>query len=207
MRLGVLADAFEFVDALKQLGESLPMDLTAEGALAWVEGLPPALEQHPSMEGMKEQLFPSLVKKIEEYEEAGKWKEARVAAGALAGLLGPVADMLNLSEGYTKLRDDVLNLPLCVFRELLASDALQLQSENETYLLLFEWVHGSPHVGGSWRERNHKFSGLVRLLRFHHMTLDFVANVVCGCSLMRQSGLFPSIEARAPCVLTWPPPR
>ena len=35
---------------------------------------------------------------------------------------------------------------LFVFKRLLKSEALQLQSKNETYELLLAWVHHSPHV-------------------------------------------------------------
>lgn len=38
---------------------------------------------------------------------------------------------------------------------------------------------------------------LAPLLRYHHMTSDFLANVVCSCPLMAQSGLLPSVLASA----------
>lgn len=48
-----------------------------------------------------------------------------------------------LVEGTMPLREEVKQLPLCVFKGLLASDALQLQVENEAYALLIAWMHQS----------------------------------------------------------------
>lgn len=85
-------------------------------------------------------------------------------------------------------RTDVKELPLKVFKQLLESEALQLQLENDIYVLLLSWLYQSPHVTDD-AQRLAFFNELAPLLRYHHMTANFLANVVCECALMKESGL------------------
>jgi hypothetical protein len=55
----------------------------------------------------------------------------------------------------------------------LRSENLQLASENDTCALVGGWLESQPKS-----ERKTAFSRLVRCLRFHHMSGDFLANVV-----------------------------
>jgi hypothetical protein len=64
-------------------------------------------------------------------------------------------------------------LPLPVLALALRSEDLQLYSENDTYALVGGWVGSQPES-----ERKSAFDRLVRCLRFHHMSGDFLANVV-----------------------------
>lgn len=93
------------------------------------------------------------------------------------------------------LHDIVKQLSLGVFKRLLASDALQLQLENEVYALLQAWLRQSPLA--QRKRRGKFFKELAPLLRFHHMIADFVANMVCACSLMEESRLLPSVVRSA----------
>jgi len=135
VRLGLLADGFEFVNALQQQLESLPLELDFEAAQTCLDDLPPALEAHSAMAAIRRQVVAVLVKGIEEREgNAAEEAAATAAADALAKCLGPVAGLFEGKEEGARiaLRDDVKQLPLCVLKRLLVSEALQLQLENET---------------------------------------------------------------------------
>lgn len=129
-------------------------------------------------------------------------KEQKLLAGveALAKHLGPVAGMfeeaLYLLDSTVPLRADVKQLSPKVFKQLLASEALQLQLENKAYALLVAWLRQSPHVVGE-AQRMALFKELVPLLRYHDMTRDYLANVMCECPLMKDSGLGLSVMRSA----------
>ena len=86
----------------------------------------------------------------------------------------------------TPLREDVCRLPLCVFKRLLKSEALQLQSENDAFPLLRTWLRYAWHTKSFGTVRR-LFDELAPLLRYHHMTPDFLANVVLVCYYMKES--------------------
>ena len=87
------------------------------------------------------------------------------------------------------LRDSVKQLSVKVLKGLLTSEAMQLQLENEAYALLVAWLRHSPHAQG---KRHAHSKELAPLLRYHHMTADFLANVMTTCPYMLESGLLPS---------------
>ena len=126
-------------------------------------------------------------------------QELRAGVEALAKCLGPVAGMFEegaVIDNTLPLRADVKQLSLLVFERLLGSDALQLQLENEAYALVRAWVYQSPHARRS-PYRHGLFHGLAPLLRYHHMTHNFLVNVVCRCPLMEESGLLIPVVRRA----------
>jgi hypothetical protein len=136
--------------------------------------LPPALEGHPGMAAVR--------------------KEAETVLGKY---LGPVVGMFveaaaRLINGSLPLRDEVKEMPARAFEALLKSESLQLQSENEPYSLLVAWLQQSPHMTDSAR-RAAIFKELAPLLRYHHMTPDFLANIVSQCPLMNDPGLLRSV--------------
>jgi hypothetical protein len=179
LRLVVRADALEFVEAVDQIIESLkllPQEMGLEGAITCLTELPATLQTRPGM--------------------AARWSEAALQ---LTKHLGPVAGMFEavavgslLDDQSLPLREDVKQLPVCALKALLASEALQLQSENEPYHLLCAWLQQSPHVTDSI-QRAALFKELAPLLRYHHMTSDFLAAIVSQCPLMQASGLLPSV--------------
>jgi hypothetical protein len=125
-----------------QIVASLPVGLSFEGALRCCGGeLPPILEAHAGMGAARQRMVAALAKGIEEREsKANENSKQQLQAGveALAKALGPVVGMFQeepafLVEGTMPLRE-VKQLPLCVFKRLLASDALQLQVEIKAYL-------------------------------------------------------------------------
>ena len=155
---------------------SLPDGLDVQGALKCMNELPSTIEQHPGM--------------------AVVWDKA---AELFAAHLGPVAGMFEEGEELVDdltlaLRDVVKQLSLSVFKRLLSSEALQLQLENEAYTLLCAWLWQSPHALG---KEHALFKELAPLLRYHHMTADFVANVVATCYFMEESKLLPSVVRSA----------
>jgi hypothetical protein len=115
---------------------------------------------------------------------------------ALAKCLGPVASMFeaeaaSLHKRTLPLRDDVKQLSPGVFKRLLASEALQVQIENEPYHLR-AWLRQSLQTTSKHRQRA-LFKELAPLLRYHHMTSDFLASAVAQCSMVRRSGLLPLV--------------
>jgi hypothetical protein len=186
LRLAALAYSFKFTEVLTQVVESLPLGLDFDGAIT----LPPALTTHPAMAAVRRQVVAVLVMGIEERARNVAEEEAvRAAVDVLAYCLGPVAAMFEGKGGADPpLREEVKQLPLYIFKRLLASEALQLQSENEAYALLAAWAYHSPHVGGG-NQRIEAFKELAPLLRYHHMTLDFLANYVRPSPLRVKSGL------------------
>lgn len=83
---------------------------------------------------------------------------------------------------------------------LLASNALHVSTENEVYTLLGSWVHQSQF--GAAYDGIHSvsvtgclplFERLVKFVRFQHLSLEFIGNVVTACPLANQAGLLPSI--------------
>ena len=50
----------------------------------------------------------------------------------------------------------------------------------------------SPHVTDD-AQRLQLFKELAPLLRYHHMTADFLASVVSQCPLIKASGLLPAV--------------
>jgi hypothetical protein len=196
LRLAARADSLEFVEAVDQVVASLPLGLDFSALITCLEmDLPRAMADHPGMLHARERMMALLVKGIEERdEEASEEGLALLQRGvdALAQLLGPVAGMfpetVDIHNEDLVLCDEVLLLPLCVFKRLLASEALQLQLENEAYHLLVTWLWRSEHVKDS-EERQALFREMAPLLHYHHMTLDFLGNVVSQSSLMEKSGL------------------
>jgi hypothetical protein len=189
LRLAVRADSLEFVEAADQIVESLPLELGFEGAIKCQE-LPPMLEQHAGIGAARKQVVALLAKGIEEREGKEEDGEA-VAAGveALAKLLGPVAGMFEKGPGRgdLPLREEVKELPVCVLKRLLGSEALQLQSENEAFALAVAWVKQSELCPED--DKQQVFEQLVPLLRYHHMTPDFLAIVVSDCVYLQSSDL------------------
>lgn len=140
------------------------------------------------MAAVRKEVVPLLVKGIE--ERVGREEEAAAVEAAVAVLvkcLGPVADVFDGSG----LRE-VGELPLCVFKGLLVSEALEVQLENVVYSLLIRWVFELPHD----KDTRAAFKEVAPLLRYHH-TADFLANVVLQCPRMKTSGLLPSVLCSA----------
>lgn len=168
--LALRADALAFVEAVEQVVDSLPVGLDFAGALKCATDLPPALESHPRIGSARRGMVEVLAKGI----------EARIDKEP------------NKIHGTMPLRDDVKQLSRGVFKRLLASDALQLQLENEAYSLMLTWLRRSPHVPDD-AQRLALFKELAPLLRYHHMTPDFLANVVSVCNMMNKSDLLLSV--------------
>jgi hypothetical protein len=163
-----------------------------------LDDLPPALEEHPGMAAVRRRVVAVLATGIE--ERKGKQSEeeeeeaVRAGADALAKYLGPVAGMFEEGIDFVHLREEVEQLAVYAFKRLLMSESLQLQSENETYRLLMAWLNQSPHANG---RRASLFKELAPVLRYHHMTPDILVNYVFQCSMMKKSGLLPSVLGSA----------
>ena len=190
VRMAVLADSFMFAEAVDQIIESLPLDADFDNAVAFVEGrLLPTLEHHPGVAEARKGMVDTLIQGIEASKTGSGNEEERAAAAAagvkaLAKCLGPVGGLFTArSEGYVMSPQ----VPFYTFKHLLASEALQLTSENEAYTLLTAW-HRSIFF-----TRDEQFKELAVLLRYHHMSPDFLAYYVSQCPLMESSGLLHAV--------------
>lgn len=205
LRLAALADALEFVEAADQVLKSLPLGLGLEGGgVTCLGDLPPVLEAHPDLAAIRQQVIPIVIKGIEDWEETeADETEALVqrAVDALARYLGPVHEMFEQRAtshaNCLPLRKDVVQLPLCVFKRLLTSEALQLQSENEAYRLLQERLMYVSRRAAGPASRDAVYKDLAPLLRYPHMTPDFLLNVVAACPMRVRSGLSSVTMGRA----------
>ena len=83
-----------------------------------------------------------------------------------------------------------------VMEVLLASETLQLRSENNAYYLLCAWLSQSPQF---WKisERQARSKQLLPLLRFHHMSRDFLGAVVSACPYANAPDLLRRIMRRS----------
>lgn len=113
--------------------------------------------------------------------------------GFFASMFEPAKELIC---GTQPLRNVVKQLSLKVFKQLLESEGLQLQFENDAYALLVAWLRQSPHAQKK-RRRAELFKELAPLMRYHHMTHDFVINAVSTCPLMNESGLGLSVMRSA----------
>ena len=170
LRLAVRADALGFVGALDRIVASLPLGMDLDGAFTCMATLPSSLEAHPGMADV-------LTKAV---------KMVATSLGPVAGMFEDMMQPIGF-DSMLPLRDIVKVLPLPVFRRLLASEALQLQSENEAFILLVAWMEQSPNVTDD-AQHLALFKELAPLLRFHHMTTDFLANIVLGSGHVHRSG-------------------
>jgi len=75
---------------------------------------------------------------------------------------------------------------------LLGSETLHLRSENDVYYLLCAWLPPSQHLSDE-QERCTLFVKLLPLLRFHHMSQDFLCSVVSACPYANATFLLPDI--------------
>lgn len=201
LRLAELADAFEFEDCVNECLSSLGRDLTLESAITALDDIPEHLRQHSAIDDLKELVQSALIIEIDKlatvynmkgrnYPEAER--ELLSKAGAvLAELLGPVEDFIYgfepLDSGGDRLKfyhqfslnDEIAELPVTVMRVLLASDALQVKSENETYTFLIAWLLQAEDIKED--DMFPTFKKMIDLLRFEHFSPDFVMNVVNYC--------------------------
>jgi hypothetical protein len=173
LRLAELADAFEFEDCVSECLESLGRGLTLEAAITALDDIPEQLRQHDAIDDLEELVQTALIKEIDKlariYNMEGRDQpEAerellRKAGDALAKMLGPVDakmlgpvdDFYDVWSGYGgrlgfynqfELDESIAELPTTVMRVMLASDALEVTTENETYTLLIVWLLQSPHI-------------------------------------------------------------
>jgi len=75
---------------------------------------------------------------------------------------------------------------------LLGSETLQLRSENDVYYLLCAWLSQSQRFSDE-QERCALFVQLLPLLRFYHMSQDFLCSVVSACPYANAASLLPYI--------------
>ena len=176
-------------------------------AVAFYHDLPAVLRDHLSTRAARSKALSLLTTKIETLEqEEGAERDFQLRQGreALARCLGPVSQFFQAEVGVRKrggeavfkkysvlpLRSDIKQLPYAAFFHLLASDALQVGSENEAYLLAACWAtqSNSTQTNNYGQTSNDVFQRLVGNIRWQHITADFLANSVAHCPFMRKAG-------------------
>ena len=169
------------------------------------------------MAGVTEKVVAILSKALDEFTEFDPptttqncWKKR--IGDALANALGPVNQLfcespwlkIPQTSFYTclPLKSHILALSLTAMEALLASDALHVSTENEVGTLLGCWVHQTPHLAAAAYENSNPlflinrlapFKRLVKLVRFHHLSPEYLANVVTACQLATLSTVLPFI--------------
>jgi len=172
-----------------------------EAAVAFYTALPPALADHPSSRATRQKARPYLIQAIESLngrddDRRQRMVQLRQGRDALARCLGPVSSYFTPEVGgrpeYTHtwfkkytlptLRGDIKQLSYAVLRYLLASEELKVETEDEVYLLAACWAAQGHEANTS------SFHGVMEQIRWQHLSLDFLANVVAHCPLLRKSG-------------------
>lgn len=207
VRMAVVADSFVFAEAVDQIIASLPLDADFEHAVAFVDGrLLPTLEHHPGIAKARKGMYGALTRGITMSQFGPGNQEERSAAAAagvtaLAKCLGPIGGLIQAMDSANSISrllasvevENIISekiklfLPFSIFKLLLSSDALQLTSENEAYTLLTAWL------GPLSSDQEEKFKELAPLLRYHHMSPDFLATIVSQCPYMKSSGLLHAV--------------
>jgi len=216
MRLAFLGNAFEMQECVWECLESLKEGLTLTDAVTVLQEVPEELRGHEAMACVTEKVVAILSKALNEFTEFDPpttiqkdWKQR--IGDALANALGPVNQLFGESPWH-KLPDDsfytclplkphILAHSLTAMEALLASDALHVSTENEVYTLLGCWIHQTPHLAAGyenlhplfWTNRLAPFKRLVKLVRLHHLSSEYLANVVTACPLATLSTLLPFI--------------
>jgi hypothetical protein len=178
LRIAMVANEFEFGRAIDECVASLREGLTLEEEILCLEEeIPAGLQARPVVLQWKSKVLESIV----------------------GGELGPVHHFFEEAREWTDevdeslfyevllLKQHIKVLSVETFGELLGSDALQVQKEEEAYYLLGAWLHQSPHVHEE--ERVAVYNTLVGNIRFHHISSDFLACVVACCPLATASGM------------------
>jgi hypothetical protein len=76
----------------------------------------------------------------------------------------------------------------------MASDHFQCQVEEEVYSLLMHWAfHCREASPGREKVNQELLKDLLRRLRYHHLSTDFLANVIAHSETIQQAGLLPHI--------------
>lgn len=86
---------------------------------------------------------------------------------------------------------------------LLGSERFQLRSENDAYYLLCAWLSQTPRLSYD-DDRRALFKQFLPLLRFHHMSYDYLCAVVSACPYANAPGLLPYILSRSHAMRTAP---
>jgi len=221
IRLAFLGSAFEMQECVWECLASLADNLTSTDALTILDDVPRELCGHEAMTGVVAKVVVVLANMLSNFispdpPTAIERDLKRQAAKALAEALGSVhgffddGSCLKYRDNafYTclPLKSHVLALSTQAMEALLASDALQVATENEVYTLLGCWVHQSPNGGASdgpdavteakclplFRRliklvRLQHLSLEIKLVRLQHLSLEYIANVVTPCPLANKS--------------------
>ena len=194
---------------------SLADDLTPAEALTLLDEVPEEVRGHEAMTRVKMKVSTVLADGLVTWTEsdpptATQKNRKQKLVNALAETLGPVDKLCEQSEWlkyfdksfYTclPLKPYVLALPPTAMEALLASDALHVTTESEVYTLVGCWLYQSPFAGAydgihtvTVADCPPLFERFVELVRFQHLSLEFIGNVVTACPLANESSLLPSI--------------
>lgn len=164
MRLAFLGNAFEMEDCVSECLASLADDLAPSNVLTILDNVPEGLRGHETMKGVTAKVIEVLADTLNTITQsdpptASETRKKQELGDALAKALGPVnhfwgqsicaKDLGSLDTTYDTclpLKTHILALPSKSLEALLASDTLQVTTENEMYTLLGCWLYQSPHA-------------------------------------------------------------
>lgn len=168
MRLAFLGNAFEMQDCVWECLRSVVDDLNSTNVLSALDDVPEELRGHQAMARVTTEIVETLSRMlvVTSYPDspfASERERRQKIVTALASALGPVNKLFD--ERLRKLFDEshslnfratsfytclpikphVLALSFPAMEDLLASDALQVTTENEVYTLVGSWIrHRKP---------------------------------------------------------------
>lgn len=195
LRLAMLAQIYAFDDCVSEVIVSLGAHLSMKGALTLLDDLPEGVREHPAVPELRLKVIKTLATDIDKLADtetatAGSWECPGKALGPVHKLFGEGSDRYGLFYTSIPLKPFVKNLSVAAMGALLGSDKLQMAVEEEAYYPLGAYLHQSNHVTAAMR--GIYFKALVENIRFHHISSDYLANVVTCCPLAIDSGLIPS---------------
>lgn len=187
VELAKVANEFEFGDCIEQCITSLcgEESTLAEQILFLEEQIPTALQGR---------------------EVVLKYRE-RMTKAVVDGGLGPVCNFFDqgrviISAGavleksfyqWLPLKPHIRALSIETMSSLMMSDKLECSTESEAYYLLCAWLSQSSDVKRLYGGNGALFHAFSGMLRFQHMSLNFLACIVSCCPFALQSGQMASL--------------
>ena len=92
---------------------------------------------------------------------------------------GNAVDVLQTKLSHPLVAQDILDLPVKVFADMISSDELMVEKEEDTYFAVLDWVrHDSV-------DRKDCLQGLLKLLRYGSLSTDFIQEQLAKETLLK----------------------
>jgi hypothetical protein len=204
LRLLVLASAFDFQDCIYEFLNSMGDGLSFAEAISCLSDVPDEVQGHAAMATLRLKLVELLAQGIDKLAEEGKTEQMQQAGDALAEAIGPVSELFIAApdckddpfkcafSDNTKLKKYILALSANSMKVLLSSDALKCKCENEVFTFIKLWLDLSSRINTEEQKENY-YKDFLPLLRFEHMSSDFLGAFVSVCRMAAATKTMPYI--------------